>query len=69
MSHDDWRRPKRPGYSTGVSNGESRESTSSAPVTQRQEDLLLELFVELSPEDRIKVVKLARDLVKAANQD
>jgi hypothetical protein len=37
-----------------------------APLSQKQEDLLIELFVRLSTADRKKVIKLCRDLQKAA---
>ena len=40
-----------------------------APMSQKQEDLLIELFLELTPADRKKVIKLCRDLVRAAKQE
>ena len=41
--------------------------SKSAPISQKQEDLLLELFLQLSKDDRVKVIKLCRDLVLAGN--
>ena len=37
-----------------------------APMSQKQEDMLIELFLQLSVSDRKKVIKLCRDLSKAA---
>jgi hypothetical protein len=37
-------------------------------MSQKQEDLLLELFLELSPADRKRVIKLCRDLIREAKQ-
>ena len=39
-----------------------------APLSQKQEDLLIELFVQLSVADRRKVIKLCRDLRRAAKK-
>ena len=39
------------------------------PMSQLQEDLLLELFLELSTEDRRKVIKFCRDLLRDAKPD
>jgi hypothetical protein len=38
-------------------------------MSQPQEDLLLELFLELSTEDRRKVIKFCRDLLREAKPD
>jgi hypothetical protein len=40
----------------------------TAPLTQKQEDLLIELFVQLSVADRRKVIKFCRDLRKASRK-
>ena len=46
------------------------EAKKSAPaMTQRQEDLLLELFLSLGTEDRRKVIKYCRDLVRDAENN
>ena len=37
-----------------------------APMSQQQEDMLIEVFLQLSVSDRKKVIKLCRDLSKAA---
>jgi hypothetical protein len=39
------------------------------PMSQKQEDLLLELFLELSTPDRRKVIKYCRDLLREAKAD
>ena len=39
-----------------------------APLSQKQEDLLLELFLQLPVQDRKKVIKLCRDLLRAAGE-
>jgi len=38
------------------------------PLSQKQEDLLLEIFLQLSVDDRRVVIKLCRDLLKAAKE-
>ena len=48
-------------------SGRLESSDSGVPaMTQRQEDLLLELFTQLSIDDRKVVIKLCRDLLKAS---
>ena len=44
------------------------ETKSRGPITQQQEDLLLELFLQLSIDDRVKVIKLCRDLVRVSQE-
>ena len=39
-----------------------------APLSQKQEDLLLQLFLQLSVNDRKKVIKVCRDLLKQAGE-
>ena len=39
-----------------------------APLSQKQEDLLLELFLQLPVQDRKKVIKLCRDLLRDAGE-
>jgi len=41
---------------------DSSESGAFRPLSQKQEDLLLELFLQLSVDDRRKVIKYCRDL-------
>jgi hypothetical protein len=36
-----------------------------SPVSQKQEDLLLELFFQLTTEDRKRIIRLCRDMIKA----
>ena len=39
-----------------------------APLTQKQEDLLIELFIQLSVAERRKAIKYMRDLRKPARK-
>ena len=43
----------------------AEEGPRTEPLSQKQEDLLIELFVQLSVQDRRDVIKLSRDLLKA----
>ena len=47
---------------------EPSESGSVRPLTQKQEDLLLELFLQLSVDERRKVIKYCRDLLLATKE-
>ena len=47
---------------------EDKSNSDTHRLTQRQEDLLLELFVQLPVEDRRKVIKYCRDLLKASEE-
>jgi hypothetical protein len=42
-----------------------KEERRTAPISQKQEDVLLELFFQLTTEDRKNVIRYCRDMVKA----
>ena len=42
-----------------------KETRRTQPFSQKQEDVLLELFFQLTKEDRKEVIRYCRDLVKA----
>jgi hypothetical protein len=44
-----------------------KDTKTISPVSQKQEDVLLELFFRLKTEDRKKVIRFCRDLLKASN--
>jgi hypothetical protein len=48
---------------------ETDEHPSHPPLSQRQEDMLIELFLELDVDDRKKVIKLCRDRRRAARKN
>jgi hypothetical protein len=48
----------------GLVPGMTKNIKPRAPVSQKQEDLLLELFFQLTTDDRKRIIRLCRDMIK-----